>query len=331
MRARTLILAAALAGLAAAPRGLSAQGMPSPHDSTWLWTHKEQASGPTCAMCHQREFCASCHVNARNIEAIRAMPSSDSAAAQYRNRRWTYTPPASHHAADWSSTHGPTARQEPNTCATCHARESCMSCHRVEERLLPIALLPRASRGGARGVDLSGLRPESHTPTFARDHRIVAASNADASCRTCHTQAYCSTCHDGARTPTFHQTDYVQRHAADAFTRETDCASCHQTQAFCVQCHRSVGTAAAGRFNVGDFTQFHDKRADWSISHGRVARRSIETCASCHRQSDCVACHAENGYARINPHPAGLDLSRMQDKNRATCLICHTAGAPTPP
>lgn len=326
MRARTLLFGLALAGLAAAPRTLAAQAMPSPHDSTWLATHKEQASGPTCAMCHQRDFCASCHVNARTIAAIQAIPSTPEAAAQYRNRRWTYTPPATHGADDWASTHGPTARQNPNTCATCHARESCTTCHRVEERLLPISLLPRASRGGARGVDLSGLRPATHTPTFAREHRLAAASGADATCRTCHTQAFCSTCHDGARTPTFHQTDYVQRHAADAFTRESDCASCHQPQAFCVQCHRSVGTAQTG----GTAAAFHNRQADWSLAHGRVARRSIETCQSCHRQEDCLKCHSPNGYARINPHPAGLDLARMQSKNRATCLICHTTGAPTP-
>jgi hypothetical protein len=327
MRARTLLLALALAGLAAAPRALSAQAIPSPHDSTWRFTHQTEASGPTCAFCHQRDFCASCHVNARNIEAIRTLPSSDSAAAQYRGRRWTYTPPETHQATDWSSTHGTAARQSPNTCATCHARESCATCHRAEERLLPIALLPRATRGGPRGVDLSGLRPQGHTPTFARDHRLVAASGADAACRTCHTQAYCSTCHDGARRPTFHQTDYVQRHAADAYTRETDCVSCHQPQAFCAQCHRAVGTAQTGAPNAA----FHDRQADWSLTHGRVARRSIETCASCHRQTDCLKCHSGNGYAQINPHPAGLDLSRLQSKNAATCRICHTAGVPTPP
>jgi len=327
MRARTLILVLALAGPAAAPRVLPAQAMPSPHDSTFLWTHKTQASGPTCAMCHQREFCASCHVNARNVEAIRAIPGSAEAAAQYGGRRWTYPQPATHAAAGWPSAHGTAARRTPGGCASCHARESCTTCHRVEERLLPIASLPRASRGGARGVDLSGLRPTTHTPTFARDHRLEAATGADAACRTCHTQAYCSTCHDGARTPTFHQTDYVQRHAADAFTRETDCASCHQTQAFCVQCHRSVGAAQTG----GTAAAFHDRQPNWSLTHGSVARRSIETCISCHRQEDCLKCHSTSGYARVNPHPAGLDLARMQSKNRATCLICHTAGAPARP
>ena len=327
MRARTLLLAVALAGLAAAPRALSAQASASPHDSTWLFTHKEQASGPTCAMCHQRDFCASCHVNARNIAEIQAIPASAEAAAQYRGRRWTYPQPPTHRADGWIAAHGALARTTPNTCATCHSRQSCATCHRLEERLLPVAQLPLAVRGGPRGVDLRGLRPPSHTPTWPREHRLAAAAGADATCRTCHTQSFCSTCHDAARTPTFHQTDYVQRHASDAYNRESDCASCHQAQAFCVQCHRSVGAAQTG----GNAAAFHDRSPDWSLTHGRVARRSIEVCASCHRQNDCLKCHSASGYARVNPHPAGLDLARMQSKNRATCLICHTAGIPTQP
>jgi len=327
MRAPTLILAVALAAVAAVPRALPAQATASPHDSTWLFTHKEQASGPTCAMCHQRDFCASCHVNARNIEPIQAIPASAEAAAQYRGHRWTYPQPPTHRADTWVATHGAPARQTPSTCATCHSRQSCTTCHRLEERLLPIAQLPLAVRGGPRGVDLSGLQPPSHIPTWAREHRLAAAAGADGTCRTCHTQSFCSTCHDGARTATFHQNDYVQRHAADAFTRESDCASCHQTQAFCVQCHRSVGAAQTG----GTAAAFHDRSADWSLTHGRVARRSIEVCTSCHRQNDCLKCHSASGFARVNPHPAGLDLRRMQSKNPGTCQICHTTGVPAIP
>jgi hypothetical protein len=326
IRARTLVLILALTGLTAAPRALSAQAMPSPHDSTWLLTHKEQASGPTCAMCHQREFCASCHVNARTVEAIRGMPSNDSAAARYRGRRWAYPRPATHAAADWDAAHAAAARAAPAECATCHARESCTTCHRVEERLLPIAVLPRATRGGARGVDLSGLRPANHLPTWTQTHREVA-SGSDATCRTCHTQSFCSTCHDGARRPTFHQADYVARHSQDAYVRTTDCAACHQAQAFCVQCHRTLGAARTGAPNAA----FHDRQTDWTLTHGRAARRSIETCASCHRQEDCLKCHSTSGFASVNPHPAGLDLRRLQSKNPGTCRICHTAGTPTIP
>ena len=326
MRLRTLVLALALTGLVPAPRALVAQGMPSPHDSTWILGHADQATGPTCAMCHQREFCSSCHVNARNIEAIRTMPSSDSAAAQYRTKRWTYPQPPSHRAGTWATAHAATARENPTFCSTCHSRESCMGCHRSDERLLSVALLPRRARGGARGVDLSSLRPASHTPTWAREHREMAAAGAQA-CRSCHTQSFCSTCHDGAARPTFHQTDYVVRHGQDAFNRETDCVSCHQPQAFCVSCHQTTGRARTG----GTAAAYHNDQPQWVLVHGRLARRSIETCQSCHRQTDCLKCHSPAGYAKVNPHPAGLDLGRLQTKNPSLCRVCHTTGTPPLP
>lgn len=171
-------------------------------------------------------------------------------------------------------------------------------------------------------------KPSTHTETWAREHGQAAADGGErAMCMMCHTQSWCSTCHDAARTPTFHQDNYVARHAEDAYVRETDCASCHQAQAFCVSCHRDLGAARTGAPNAA----FHDNRADWMLVHSRAARRSIETCASCHRQTDCLKCHSAAGYARIQPHPAGLDLSHIQSKNPGVCLVCHPGGAPIVP
>jgi hypothetical protein len=171
-------------------------------------------------------------------------------------------------------------------------------------------------------------KPTTHTETWARQHGQAAADGGErAMCTTCHTQAFCSTCHDAARTPSFHQTDYVARHAEDAYTRETDCASCHQAQAFCVTCHRNVGAARTGAPRAA----FHDSRSDWMLVHSRVARRSIETCAGCHRQEDCLKCHSASGFARIQPHPAGLDLNHIRSRNPGVCLLCHPGGPPPTP
>ena len=172
-------------------------------------------------------------------------------------------------------------------------------------------------------------RPRNHTENWAREHRVAAADGGEqAGCRMCHTsQSFCVSCHDGASRPTFHSTNYVTRHAEDAFTRETDCASCHQTQAFCVQCHRTQGAARTGAPRAA----YHDAQSDWLIVHGRVARRSIETCTSCHQQVDCLKCHSPNGYARVNPHPAGLDLGRLESSNAALCRRCHISGPPRTP
>ena len=171
-------------------------------------------------------------------------------------------------------------------------------------------------------------KPRTHTETWAREHGQSAADGGErAMCTTCHTQSFCATCHDAAATPTFHQTNYVARHAEDAFTRETDCASCHQSQAFCVSCHRSVGAARTGAPNAA----FHDNRADWMLVHSRAARRSIETCASCHRQEDCLKCHNTRTIAAVRPHPAGMDLTHLQSKNPGVCRVCHAGGPPPVP
>ena len=159
-------------------------------------------------------------------------------------------------------------------------------------------------------------RPASHTATWVRSHGPAAAD--EQMCRMCHTQtSFCTTCHDGANRPTFHSTNYVTRHGEDALTRETDCASCHQ----------GVGAARTGAPRAA----YHDAQADWMLIHGRVARRSIETCGSCHRQTDCTKCHSPTGYARINPHPAGLDLERLRTANATVCQRCHLAGPPSAP
>lgn len=321
-RLRTMVPFLALAVLAAAPGALRAQ-IRSPHDSGFVLNHRTDAAGPTCAMCHAREFCSSCHVNAGAVEPIRTMRSDAQIAAQYAGRRWTYPRPQSHAAAGFSSEHGAPARERPAACATCHSRESCIGCHRSEERLLPVAVLPRASRGGARGVDLSGLRPRSHTAGFAREHRAEAAGGERA-CSSCHTQSYCASCHDGSATPGFHPTDYVQRHAEDAATRETDCASCHQTQAFCVSCHRATGQARTGAETGGSY---HDAQPMWVFGHGPAARRAIETCASCHRQGDCLKCHSASAGWRVRPHGRGFD-DDARAANGAVCRRCHVAGIP---
>jgi len=195
---------------------------------------------------------------------------------------------------------------------------------RTRTLVLALALTGLAAAPAALRAQMP--RPASHTATWVRSHGPAAAD--EQMCRMCHTQtSFCTTCHDGASRPTFHSTNYVQRHGEDALTRETDCASCHQAQAFCVSCHQGVGAARTGAPRAA----YHDAQSDWMLIHGRVARRSIETCSSCHRQVDCTKCHSPTGYARINPHPAGLDLERLRTANAAVCQRCHITGPPSAP
>ena len=311
-------------GLAAAD--IAAFPKPPSHDSTWVLHHQQAAQGGTCAVCHTRDFCASCHVNATSVPAIDSLALDARVASLVKGVRRTYPEPPSHLAGDWDRMHGAVARASVAECANCHAQESCYGCHRLEERVPPVRLLPSRASGAAFGVDLSGIRPADHLPDQLLRHRTMAAGG-DVTCNRCHTQAYCASCHDAARAPGFHGPDFVARHASQAFAREEECASCHNTQVFCRDCHRTLGRADT-KAPVGS-GKFHDAQPGWLFGHGGVARRSIETCASCHAQNFCLTCHSATSGWMINPHGSHFDPS-VASKNKAMCLICHTTGIPSP-
>jgi len=300
-------------------------GYPKPpsHDSAWTLNHGVAADGSTCAVCHAQQFCVKCHVNAGGVDAIRTLAPDDRMAAIVRSLAVTYPRPPSHLTATWPRQHGVTARASVAECANCHTQESCLGCHRVEERVPPVLALPRRSRTGAAGVDLSGLKPADHTPDQLLHHRVVAAGGT-ASCNVCHRPSYCESCHDAAKAPGFHGADFVQRHARASYASEAECSACHQTQVFCRSCHRMLGEATTGA-PVG---KFHDHQPGWLFGHGGIARRAIESCAGCHEQTFCLRCHSAIGGQGVNPHGPGFD-PRVQSKNPTTCRLCHGAAVPT--
>lgn len=298
---------------------------PTTHDSGFVLEHGPTATSAACATCHARDFCAACHVNAALVPAIQALGSDARLAGLLRGRRVSYPEPPSHEGGGFIREHGALARQSGGTsCANCHTRGSCLTCHREEERVAVVAQLPERRRGGAPGVELSGLRPPDHTPDFTQHHRVVAAAG-DASCSRCHAATFCASCHDAAAAPGFHGTDFVQRHSQAAFASETECAACHQTEAFCRDCHVRTGRTPTGA-GTG---RYHDAQPLWTFSHGAVARRAIETCASCHQQVFCLQCHSASSGWRVNPHGRDFDPG-MERKNPALCRTCHTGGAPRP-
>ena len=295
---------------------------PPSHDSAWVRNHPQFATGETCQTCHAREFCASCHANASSVPPIRALGTDARVAALARTRHAVYPEPATHLAEGWSNRHGLVARQSVVECANCHTRESCYACHLEPGRVPPVSQLPRRVAGGAPGVNLAGHRPADHVPGFATQHR-TAAAGGDQRCSRCHTPRFCTQCHDGPSAPGFHGTDFVQRHSQAAYNQEAECASCHQTQAFCVNCHRQTGMSQP---NAPRDASFHDRTSGgvWLYGHGAVARRSIETCATCHAQTFCLQCHSSRQGWGVNPHGPGFNPS-LGDKNPQMCLVCHTS------
>lgn len=273
----------------------------------------DQGAG-RCATCHTRDRCVSCHVDVER-DAISELPVAPSD-MELPLPVAHYNEPASHVASDWPSDHALQASRQ--TCATCHTAEDCTSCH-VQPAPDPIGSLPSRAAVSAPGVGLVTQTPDSHESFFFMEaHPALAASDGDR-CATCHVESYCTQCHDGPVGGGYHPGDFVSRHAADAFSRDTDCANCHSTQVFCRQCHQQAGLVGAGRLGPG----YHEGGPVWLLRHGQAARQNLEGCSSCHKQLDCTQCHGVLGAFKVSPHGADFDAEWGWARSPRACLGCH--------
>ncbi len=278
--------------------------------------HEGAASGDAarCATCHTVERCLACHVNEdepvlARIPAARPDQELPPAVAGY-------PVPRSHREEGWLDRHGGAA--ELRACDTCHTSDDCLSCHvgRVPEI---VERLPARADVRAPGAGVRRAPPPSHrSPFFLQAHRTLAAAD-DGGCTTCHTEAACVGCHDAASGGSYHPSDFTLTHSADAFGREDECATCHDTAVFCRSCHVESGLGSSGRLGAG----YHDAEPLWLLRHGGAARQSLESCASCHQQRDCVQCHGVLGSFGVNPHRDGFDARAARSAAPATCLACH--------
>ena len=301
-----------------------------------------RSSRAQCVICHTRERCAACHVDAGARAEIQAMPAapSDLRLPVMRSR---YFLPPSHTRPDWLETHGAATRNIA-ACASCHTRESCATCHAANAPKA-VRALPARSMVVAQGVTAARRAPASHAaPFFTERHGAQAAAKAQ-SCTSCHTRNECEQCHNAAatgravtqrmstpssnRSRSFHPSNFLARHASAAYGRNLECANCHETSRFCRDCHEGVGMGTTGRLQPG----FHDAQPLWLLNHGKPARQGLESCASCHKQTDCLQCHSTIGAFRISPHGPGFDASKVQSKNARICFACHLSNPlerPTP-
>ncbi len=379
-------------------------------------TLRDQVS---CGMCHARETCEVCHVNADRLDAVMALERDDRVASL--TAEWTaeYPLPDTHLDRDWPWDHGSSTLTGAARCANCHTQATCRECHIGEGATpsgtagpvdgtetarpvdgaetagtltggetaggvddeeaagvsteagraggtygsggpedsrgagflprwaasgqglihggpeppdtVPAALpdtgdvirsLPQAVPGGAPGVDLSGAGERVHPPDFQERHASFAATGT-LTCTGCHTEQYCADCHAGPDSRAFHPDNFLERHAADVFAGVGDCQSCHSTEAFCRDCHVEAGVASDGTRS----TAFHSAEPNWIVTHGQAARIGLQSCASCHGQTDCLECHSTAGWG-VNPHGPGFDADAMAERSPGTCELCHLGGAP---
>lgn len=274
---------------------------------------------PSCTVCHARDFCLTCHVDAPEQAAIQALAPDPRARAIVVR----LAAPATHREPMFLARHGVAARENVRQCQTCHTRESCLACHAASQRVS--AGLPPAAP--ERGAGASPVRrpPESHGENFANRHGLIAATTP-ATCAGCHVRADCLECHrsNAAAGPGYHPAGFLVRHPAAAFARETSCSDCHNVGSFCATCHASAGLRSTGPLRSG----YHDASRFFVLGHGQAARQSLESCTACHVERDCLTCHAATGGRRFNPHGPGFDANRLRRKNSEMCTACHGSAIP---
>jgi hypothetical protein len=278
-------------------------------------------TGASCAVCHARESCERCHANAEALPEITRLAPDPRIAALERGRVPRYGVPASHRGA-WGEAHGAAATRQIASCANCHTRPSCTGCHQQGEpgagavAARAIAALPlppgaavRAAANGATAV---------HPPDFAGRHGGAAASGK-LECASCHRAQQCADCHGGADARGFHPLNFMERHAAEVFAGTGSCQSCHSTETFCRDCHTGAGLGSGGHMSAA----FHTGQPLWVLTHGQAARIGLESCASCHRQQDCMQCHSAAGGWGVSPHGPGFAAGRLSARNAEACRLCH--------
>ena len=96
---------------------------------------------------------------------------------------------------------------------------------------------------------------------------------------------------------------------------------------FCRDCHANQGVAQDGRQNGG----YHDGVANWLQQHGAAARQGMESCTTCHQQTECLACHSAKEGWRVNPHGPDFDPERASDRSTQSCRMFIPPVNPTRP
>jgi hypothetical protein len=338
------------------PRFVARYPVPPSHlQPDWMEAHGAMATVANCSTCHTRESCTTCHTE-RLPAVVAQHPTRQETVAP--GARVTMRAPESHASAFFAARHGAIAASRPQNCAACHSQSRfCQTCHEplahageaapgsVDAAGLWSDLLDAVKRFRASGSKASigmvpgpALRtPEPgtivHSSLFPLSS-FLGQSGGGAKADTVPGRPRVQVAGDTAapvtarprarrftRAPEFHPTNYLSRHAAEAYAQRQECSSCHNTRVFCRDCHQQAGFEATGRLGPG----FHSAEPVWLFRHSQAARQTLESCTSCHAQRDCMQCHSQLGSFQVNPHGRNFDAERARRRNPQICGACHLA------
>ncbi len=274
--------------------------------------HAGVTSGVQAEIYPQAATCAACH-DGSSAPAVEWTPPKEARASSLG---FSHTP----HAFECANCHVPGGNgsasmsyPEPETCLGCHMpgtqhqqAAECNFCH-------------------APVVDFSLTEnhrlPPFHGEAFSTNHAAAAAAGQP-DCASCHAENTCTSCHEAQGEPSFHPINFLASHSNEAFGRVSDCTSCHSTEAFCRECHVSLGFQGGGELAA----PFHSSQPLWILSHAQAARQDLESCSSCHQQADCLRCHSATTGMKVSPHGPDFPSSSLSDRNKAMCRACHITG-----
>jgi hypothetical protein len=327
----------------------------------WEENHGAAASVQSCSTCHTRESCTACHTQ-RVPRAVAQLPSRENVAAPGAQvaMRAPESHASAFFAARHGAI---AAARPQNCAACHSQSRFCQACHEPLAHAEPSTAPPDSGSGGRWSDLLDAVkrfRPTggskasigwSPSPRTTKQQGEVvvlaslfplpsslvgrngAAVTADTLPRRLPVQVVRDTVARPAtqprptrrftRAPEFHPSNYLSRHAAEAYAQRQECSSCHNTRVFCRDCHQQAGFEATGRLGPG----FHSAEPVWLFRHSQAARQTLESCASCHAQRDCMQCHSQLGSFQVSPHGRNFDAERARRRNPQICGACHLAGS----
>lgn len=284
--------------------------------------HGAVAGEQSCTICHARDYCVECHVDAPEQPSIQELEPDARALAIPA----VLAAPADHDDPHYLAAHGVTALEDASGCITCHTQGSCRTCHVATGGVA--SALHAAGPGRGAGAQTTREPPATHDGFYRFSHAGPAAAGGQ-TCAGCHAREDCLECHrpdPASGPPGYHTSDWLARHPAGAWARESSCSDCHNPRGFCATCHAEAGMAARTGTIIG--AGFHDGQPAFVSGHGQAARQSLESCVTCHAERDCTTCHSATRGRGINPHGPGFDAERLRESAPSMCTACHGASIP---